>query len=228
MYHSCRKIQQWVLERIHCRKDKRTFRINNSGRCNWCCKGHCKECFDNCGVFCGWTGKRTCNSRAICSWTSDSWICWGCFIVWCGSIISGMKITLTLYVLAIIISLALMFRSKMAKKEDYLSTAFDLSIMLTVFLWDKERVSIFLPILLILLFIYFIVLYFGIIRPTRKSESFDVIIQKERKEYFKQYISIIFIVIPIIINSTTLMVILLLSFIIVDRLIFYRKHKALI
>ena len=93
-----------------------------------------------------------------------------------------MKITLTLYVLAIIISLALMFRSKMAKKEDYLSTAFDLSIMLTVFLWDKERVSIFLPILLILLFIYFIVLYFGIIRPTRKSESFDVIIQKERKE----------------------------------------------
>ena len=66
-----------------------------------------------------------------------------------------MKITLTLYVLAIIISLALMFRSKMAKKEDYLSTAFDLSIMLTVFLWDKERVSIFLPILLILLFIYF-------------------------------------------------------------------------
>lgn len=139
-----------------------------------------------------------------------------------------MKITLTLYVLAIIISLALMFRSKMAKKEDYLSTAFDLSIMLTVFLWDKERVSIFLPILLILLFIYFIVLYFGIIRPTRKLESFDVIIQKERKEYFKQYISIIFIVIPIIINSTTLMVILLLSFIIVDRLIFYRKHKALI
>lgn len=139
-----------------------------------------------------------------------------------------MKITLTLYVLAIIISLALMFRSKMAKKEDYLSTAFDLSIMLTVFLWDKERVSIFLPILLILLFIYFIVLYFGIIRPTRKSESFDVIIQKERKEYFKQYISIIFIVIPIIINSTTLMVILLLSFIMVDRLIFYRKHKALI
>lgn len=139
-----------------------------------------------------------------------------------------MKITLTLYVLAIIISLALMFRSKMAKKEDYLSTAFDLSIMLTVFLWDKERVSIFLPILLILLFIYFIVLYFGIIRPTRKSESFDVIIQKERKEYFKQYISIIFIVIPIIINSTTLMVILLLSFIIVDRLVFYRKHKALI
>lgn len=139
-----------------------------------------------------------------------------------------MKITLTLYVLAIIISLALMFRSKMAKKEDYLSTAFDLSIMLTVFLWDKERVSIFLLILLILLFIYFIVLYFGIIRPTRKSESFDVIIQKERKEYFKQYISIIFIVIPIIINSTTLMVILLLSFIIVDRLIFYRKHKALI
>lgn len=139
-----------------------------------------------------------------------------------------MKITLTLYVLAIIISLALMFRSKMAKKEDYLSTAFDLSIMLTVFLWDKERVSIFLPILLILLFIYFIVLYFGIIRPTRKSESFDVIIQKERKEYFKQYISIIFIVIPIIINSTTLMVILLLSFIKVDRLIFYRKHKALI
>lgn len=139
-----------------------------------------------------------------------------------------MKITLTLYVLAIIISLALMFRSKMAKKEDYLSTAFDLSIMLTVFLWDKERVSIFLPILLILLFIYLIVLYFGIIRPTRKSESFDVIIQKERKEYFKQYISIIFIVIPIIINSTTLMVILLLSFIIVDRLIFYRKHKALI
>ena len=139
-----------------------------------------------------------------------------------------MKITLTLYVLAIIISLALMFRSKMAKKEDYLSTAFDLSIMLTVFLWDKERVSIFLPILLILLFIYFIVLYFGIIRPTRKSESFDVIIQKERKEYFKQYISIIFIVIPIIINSTILMVILLLSFIIVDRLIFYRKHKALI
>lgn len=139
-----------------------------------------------------------------------------------------MKITLTLYVLAIIISLALMFRSKMAKKEDYLSTAFDLSIMLTVFLWDKERVSIFLPILLILLFIYFIVLYFGIIRPTRESESFDVIIQKERKEYFKQYISIIFIVIPIIINSTTLMVILLLSFIIVDRLIFYRKHKALI
>ena len=111
-----------------------------------------------------------------------------------------MKITLTLYVLAIIISLALMFRSKMAKKEDYLSTAFDLSIMLTVFLWDKERVSIFLPILLILLFIYFIVLYFGIIRPTRKSESFDVIIQKERKEYFKQYISIIFIVIPIIIK----------------------------
>lgn len=77
-----------------------------------------------------------------------------------------MKITLTLYVLAIIISLALMFRSKMAKKEDYLSTAFDLSIMLIVFLWDKERVSIFLPILLILLFIYFIVLYFGIIRPT--------------------------------------------------------------
>ena len=138
-----------------------------------------------------------------------------------------MKITLTLYVLAIIISLALMFRSKMAKKEDYLSTAFDLSIMLTVFLWDKERVSIFLPILLILLFIYFIVLYFGIIRPTRKSESFDVIIQKERKEYFKQYISIIFIVIPIIINSTTLMVILLLSFIIVDRLIFYRKHKVI-
>ena len=139
-----------------------------------------------------------------------------------------MKITLTLYVLAIIISLALMFRSKMAKKEDYLSTAFDLSIMLTVFLWDKERESILLPILLILSIIYFIVLYIGIIRPTRKSESFDVIIQKERKEYFKQYISIIFIVIPIIINSTTLMVILLLSFIIVDRLIFYRKHKALI
>ena len=139
-----------------------------------------------------------------------------------------MKVTIVFYALAITLSLIMMFRSELDKKEDYLSTALDLSIMLALFLWDKERIFIFIALLLSLLIIYFILFYFEILRPAKIKDSMGKVMKDKHKNLFRLYISIAFIIIPIIISSPITMLILFSIFISVDRFLFYRKHKSLV
>ena len=86
-----------------------------------------------------------------------------------------------LYTLFIVSSLILMHVSKMIKKEHYLSISFDLSIMLLLYFWDKQHIAIFLSLLFTLLVVFFIVLYFEIIKPSENNSLQQLISQKKRK-----------------------------------------------
>lgn len=132
-----------------------------------------------------------------------------------------------LYTLFIVSSLILMHVSKMIKKEHYLSISFDLSIMLLLYFWDKQHIAIFLSLLFTQLIVFFIVLYFEIIKPSENNSLQQLISQKKESFWGKELTSLC-VIIPVCFNSSSVMLILLILYLIVNRILFYKKFKSIV
>jgi hypothetical protein len=132
-----------------------------------------------------------------------------------------------LYVLVIFLSLILMHFSKMIKKEGYLSISFDLSIMLLLYFWDKQRIAIFLVSLVTLLVIFLTILYFEIIKPS-ESNFLQQLISQKKETFWDINLTLLCVIIPVCFNSASVMLILLILYLIVNRIRFYKKFKSIV
>jgi len=136
-------------------------------------------------------------------------------------------VIIILYALAIVASLILMHVSEMIKKEDYLFISFDLSIMLLLYFRDKPQIAIFIASLVALLIVFFIVLYFEIIKPSENKSLQQLVSQKKETLWGKELTSLC-VIIPICFNSPSVMLILLILYLIVNRIIFYKKFNSIV
>ena len=132
-----------------------------------------------------------------------------------------------LYTLFIVSSLILMHVSKMIKKEHYLSISFDLSIMLLLYFWDKQHIAIFLSLLFTLLVLFFIVLYFEIIKPS-ENNSLQQLISQNKESFWGKDLTSLCVIIHVCFNSSSVMLILLILYLIVNRILFYKKFKSIV
>ena len=110
------------------------------------------------------------------------------------------------------------------KKRDYIAAALDLSLMLLVYCWDKERIIVFILWFAAIMSVYFALVYFEKLRPAKRHNENPVVLRDDKTSY----LSLLYIIIPIAVKSPAVMYTLLAIYVISDRFLFYRKHKMLI
>lgn len=138
------------------------------------------------------------------------------------------NLMILLYLLFITASILLTLVIDIEKKESFLSTAFDLSLMLLVFHYGIDHILITIAGLMIIITTYFIITYFAIIKKANSLGISHKIVEQVKKGSYKTYISIIFILLPLAFESKISMIICLIIYIIIDRVLFYNKYRSFI
>lgn len=138
-----------------------------------------------------------------------------------------MLITI-LYALTIVASLVLVHLSNMTKKEAYLSMFFDLSCMLIMYLGDKQHIAYILACIAALLVVFFIILYFEVIKPSGSIESLRTLISQKKKNPWGESLTSTCVIITIVFSSPTIMLILWAVYLVINRILFYRKFHTLV
>lgn len=145
--------------------------------------------------------------------------------VWVNYFNQNMDIFLNLLFAGLIFLYILpsLLNTNISKRDSYLSSCFDITLMMLGFYWEQNGL-IFLVISIVLcLCLYFCIFYFRIYKEKDfKKEKYTT-----PKNKIITYLSTLLFVVPMFIESNIIMVSLLAIFVITDRVLFYRKFNTL-
>ena len=145
--------------------------------------------------------------------------------VWVNYFNQNMDIFLNLLFAGLIFLYILpsLLNTNISKRDSYLSSCFDITLMMLGFYWEQNGL-IFLVISIVLcLCLYFCIFYFRIYKENDfKKEKYST-----PKNKIITYLSTLLFVVPMFIESNIIMVSLLAIFVITDRVLFYRKFNTL-
>lgn len=109
------------------------------------------------------------------------------------------------------------------KRDSYLSSCFDISLMMLGFYWESKGMIFLLISSCVCLCIFFCVYYFSIYKELKLKNETTI----APKNKALVCLSTLLFVIPMFVESSIIMVSLLVMFVITDRALFYRKFKSL-
>lgn len=128
---------------------------------------------------------------------------------------------LTLFALA----MAMVFFAPTTKREDYLMTAFGLSGMGFAFWWDRENYWTLLLFFAGITALFFLVYWLWILK--REIPSIGSLPQKKKEGFLQRAVWMICVV-PFAIQSPVVVLVSVVVFVVLERILFFRKHRSLV
>ena len=130
----------------------------------------------------------------------------------------------TLFIGLILLSLISSLTLKnISKREHYLTLCSDIALMMLGFYWKQKGLFFLIISFFVFLAAFFLIYYFRIYKEL-KSDDVRFISPKSK---LIGCLSALLFVIPMFIESNYIMLFLLIIFIIVERVIFFRKFRTL-
>jgi len=130
----------------------------------------------------------------------------------------------TLFIGLILLSLISSLTLKnISKREYYLTLCSDIALMMLGFYWKQKGLFFLVISFFVFLAAFFLIYYFRIYKEL-KSDDVRFIFPKSK---LIGCLSALFFVIPMFVESDYIMLSLLIVFIIVERVIFFRKFRTL-
>lgn len=125
--------------------------------------------------------------------------------------------------LSIIALLQSLLNKDIQKRESYISLFFDSGVMGGIYFWDKENLFAFSLYCIVLIMIYFLVYYLKVFKPCKDTS----ILSANNKKLADYLYYVVIIIVPFAIKSDCIMAAFLALYFIANRIVFYRKHKAI-